>query len=765
MKEGLAKISKVVGVSSKDLSWRALAVCFCIGVAVLFIECFNIPIVSDALTNSENSLTDHFIRFRDGLESYKEKRVADTDSVVLVTLDPESARRLGLSSKKPWTRTLFATLIDQLNKGGAAVIGFDVDLEEPSADTVKDKGAQESSIDRDDEQLAETFKSVKNIVLSTNVDSPDPQSGNKAKTRVHAPFEPFVVALGADGACLGNAYIAVDKDGLVRKTSLVFEKFGHSSAFYKSFSLRLAEKFLGARSMVDQSHDRVFLKDKILPAEFRINFVGGKGSFTTIPLWRALEWQKHFQSAATIAKANSADSADTTTTNNSPFAHKVVLIGFGESSFIDTSSNQPRQAAIYESSYATPVSDYDNRMPAIEVQANIVSNLINGKCLPPASRWKMIIAVLIAALACGQVMGMLVGRPMSSLLSIAGISIAWFALSFFLFLNLGQVIPTVVPIAAVILPAWLLVLADQNLYFFRDRRRHTRLFRSMTAKHLARQIDRAQLAELGLDGKRSQVTVMVCRVRDFMDQVDPLPPDRIFQIFNDCLGIMVNQVFEHRGIVDRIASYGVIAFWGAPLPLPGQDQATQAAQCALSIKDAINNYCETQTQDLASLALKSSCGIETGEAFCGTIDAGSRDTQFAQYSVMGDPVERALALEALNNSYGTSFILGAGTARLVEETLEVRQIDSLTLNGSGERQSLYELLTTKGSLPAAMEEAIAIYRSARQSFDDGDIKEAEQLFSTILRMVPSDQPTSIMLKRCRELLSDSEEAVSSAKLP
>lgn len=762
MKEGLAKkVTNVVGISSKDLSWRALALCFCIGVTVLFIECFNIPIISEALTNSENSLTDHFIRFRDGMESYKEKRAAETNSVVLVTLDPESARRLGLSSKKPWPRSLFATLITQLNKGGAAVIGFDVDLEEPTSESKKDGSVHENTIDQDDEQLADTFRSVKNIVLSTNVDSPDPQTANKLKTRVHAPYEPFVVALGADGACLGNAYVTVDKDGLVRKTSLVFEKFGHSSAFYKSFSLRLAEKFLGARSMVDQGHERVFLKDKILPADFRINYAGGKGSFTTVPLWRALEWQKHFQSAATIARGNNTD----TSTTNSPFAHKVVLIGYGESSFIDTTSNQPRQSPVYESSYATPVSDYDNRMPAIEVQANIVSNLVNGKCLPPASRWKIIIAVLIAALACGQVMGMLVGRPIGSLLSVAGISVAWFALSFFLFLNFGQVIPTVVPIAAVILPAWLIAIADQNLYFFRDRRRHTRLFRSMTAKHLARQIDRAQLAELGLDGKRCQVTVMVCRVRDFMDQVDPLPPDRIFQIFNDCLGIMVNQVFEHRGIVDRIASYGVIAFWGAPLPLPGQDQATQAAQCALAIKDAINNYCETQSQDLASLALKSSCGIETGEAFCGTIDAGSRDTQFAQYSVMGDPVEQALALEALNNAFGTSFILGAGTAKLVEETLEVRQIDSVTLNGSGEKQSLYELLTTKGSLPAAMEEAIAIYRSARQSFDEGDIKEAEQLFSTILKMVPSDQPTSIMLKRCRELLSDSGETVSSTNRP
>lgn len=752
MKDGLAKgMSKVVGVSSKDLSWRALAVCFFVGLSVLSIECFNVPFLSDSLLSLENSVTDHFIRFRDGLDSYKEKRALETSPVVLVTLDPESARRLGLNSKQPWSRALFARLVDQLGKGGADVIGFDVDLEEASGESNRLKDAQSNEVDKDDAPLRDVFKRVKNIVVSTNVDSPDNSLGSKSKPRVHAPYEPFVVALGADGACLGNAYIPVDRDGLVRKASLVFEKFGHSTAFYKSFALRVAEKYLGARSMVDQNHDRVFLKDKIFPAEFRINFAGGKGSFTTIPLWRALDWQKHFQSSATVAKGEGA-SSDTT---NSPFLHKVVLIGFGESSFMDTASNQPRQAAIYESSYATPVSEFDNRMSAIEVQANIVSNLVSGKCLTPPSRWKMIIAVLIAALACGQVMGILVGRPLGSFLAVTGISLVWFGISFFLFLNFGQVIPTVVPIAAVAIPCWLLVLADQNFYFFRDRRRHTRLFRSMTAKHIARQIDRAQLAELGLDGKRCQVTVMVCRVRDFMDQVDPLPPDRIFQIFNDCLGIMVNEVFEHRGIVDRIASYGVIAFWGAPLPLPGTDQASQAAQCALSIKDKINNYCETQSDNLASLALRSSCGIETGEAFCGTIDAGSRDTQFAQYSVMGDPVEQALALEALNNTYGTSFILGAGAAKLVEEILEVRQIDSIELNGTGEKQSLYELLTTRGSLPAAMEEAIAIYRSARQSFDNGDIKEAEQLFSTILKMVPSDLPTSIMLKRCQELLNDS----------
>ncbi len=63
---------------------------------------------------------------------------------------------------------------------------------------------------------------------------------------------------------------------------------------------------------------------------------------------------------------------------------------------------------------------------------------------------------------------------------------------------------------------------------------------------------------------------------------------------------------------------------------------------------------------------------------------------------MGDPVEQALALEALNNTYGTSFILGSGTARLVEETLEVRQIDNVILNGNTEKEALFELYDDQG---------------------------------------------------------------------
>ncbi|HEY9785033.1 MAG TPA: adenylate/guanylate cyclase domain-containing protein [Candidatus Obscuribacterales bacterium] len=756
MAEGsLGGLLKSLNASSKNLSWRALAVCLACGLSVFLVESLSVPGLHELLSRGESELFDRFFVWRNSLPEYNAKRKELTDSIVIVTVDPESGRKLGLPGNRPWPRQVFADLISKLNQAGASVIACDIDLEGSSADERRAREVKDASgLSDDDRSLEEVLRKSTNILLSTNVDyleSPD----NRPRVFLHTPFEPFVLALGTDSGCLGNASLPVDSDGIVRRSSLIFERFGNTTSFYKSFALRIAEKRFGARAIFENASNRVFLKDRIYPAEFRINFVGVKGSFRAIPLWRALDWQKHY---GQIDRTG----ADLSVPLKNPFEGKIVLVGFAQSSFQLRAGASPRQAAVYEASFVTPVSNYDNRMPAIEIQANIVSNLINNSCLPPVERWKTLLTITIVALACGNLLGRLVGKPWTSAGCIAALAVAWLAAAFVNFLAFNQTTPVVVPIVGVALPCWFLVLADQNLYVFRERRKHTRLFRSMTAKHVAQEIDRAQLEELGLTGKKMQVTIMVCRMRDFMHEVESLPADRVFQVFNESIRIMIEQIFEHKGLVDRIASYGVIAFWGAPLAMPGEEQAKLAAQCAIAIRARIAALGDKLAEDRQGITLKCTCGINTGEAYCGTIDASSRDTHFAQYGALGYVVEEAGKLEELNPTYGTNFILGESTAALIEEHLEVRPIDHVKLSERDGGEPIYELLTAKGSLPAAMEEAIALFRSARQAFDKGNIKEAEQLFSTTLHLLPSDQPTRIMLKRCRERLSSKSEELSSS---
>jgi hypothetical protein len=97
-------------------------------------------------------------------------------------------------------------------------------------------------------------------------------------------------------------------------------------------------------------------------------------------------------------------------------------------------------------------------------------------------------------------------------------------------------------------------------------------------------------------------------------------------------------------------------------------------------------------------------------------------------------------------------MLSNTTAALVGKMFEVREIDRVKIGGREGTHCVFELLPWEGSLPGALEEAMALFKQGRASFEEGRVQEAEQLFATSLRMVPHDKPTMIMLDRCRELI-------------
>lgn len=79
--------------------------------------------ISNALTGFDRALLD--LRF-------KVLSRSASDQVVLVTIDPKSLRELGTW---PWSRTLHADAITQLNNAGAARIGVDIDFSTFSTNT------------------------------------------------------------------------------------------------------------------------------------------------------------------------------------------------------------------------------------------------------------------------------------------------------------------------------------------------------------------------------------------------------------------------------------------------------------------------------------------------------------------------------------------------------------------------------------------------------------------------------------------------------
>lgn len=774
----------------RNLGNRALAICAAIGLLVCLLEVLHLPPLHPELSDAESRLEDQYFLLRDYIWPNGFWKNAN-DDIVLVSVDNESARRLGLDDAQHWPRKVYAALIKKLREAGAEVVVLDVPLQgrsdyKPNVNPELDKGlaklpisdgdtkfgaGAKESYDLDDQSLIAELKNSKNVVISSGVDMNVPnRSDAKGDLTVllRSPFVGFVEAVGEDSGSIGNDAIIADDDGLVRHAPLLFDQLGPS--FYKSLALRVAEKRVGARSIVDD-RNMIFLKNHLMPTSIRINFCGPPGLFRVIPLWRALEWEKHAQhglyssgyrsNPKAAPDPNEWRSVDQVAIEaQNPFKGHIVLVGMFDPSWLKST----RQDVLYGNServFLTPVAAPSTPMTGVEVQANSIANTLSSSFIAEPEPWELLLLVLFVSLLVARILGWCASRSWISLVAIAVFSCLWIAMAFYSFVALRILIPVMVPLVGVAWPASIAVLLDQHYKIKRERQRQTKLFRSLAARPLANEIERRLLAELGLAGKRMTVTVVACQLREFSLDLDE-QPEAVLQRLNECLGQIMQSIGEHGGLVERIWNCGVIGLWGAPIGMDPAAQARAAANCLADVCKRLGTLQQLGTTRSASpFGLTSS--INTGEAICGTINASTHDSTLTQYGALGSCMDLAIALDALNSEYNTTCMIGATTANLLDQHFELRELDRKRLGPKDQNQSIYELLSVAGALPGIIEEAMALFRQGRTAFEDGRFRDAEQLFTTALGMVPDDKPSAIMLERCQNILSKSEKPASEGR--
>jgi adenylate cyclase len=395
-------------------------------------------------------------------------------------------------------------------------------------------------------------------------------------------------------------------------------------------------------------------------------------------------------------------------------------------------------------------------MSGLELQGNIVSNVLNGNYLAEPELWEQLLLILLAALLLARIAERLQGRPWSTLAAVGFASVLWLAVAFLVFCFFNCMIPVVVPIFGVALPGWFLVLTDQNLFFVRERKKHTKLFRYLAPPEVAQEIDRRQLGELGLQGKTAIVTTLSCQLQNFVDVTKGKAPEAVIKMLHECVSLMMNCVYEHNGLVNRLSSSGVFAIWGAPLAMSDPLQCQLAARCALEMQERLSRLAEQWQKDGRMNSGETFVcwfGLSTGEASCGRIGSESH----GEYAAVGKSVDLCLILEGLNKKYGTQCLMSEKTAQAVAQEFETRELDKLKVDELDSPQYIYELMSKKGELAGAMDEASVLYKQGLAAIEERNFAEAERIFLTILRLVPSDRPATIMLERSRDYLAKPPE--------
>ncbi len=154
---------------------------------------------------------------------------------------------------------------------------------------------------------------------------------------------------------------------------------------------------------------------------------------------------------------------------------------------------------------------------------------------------------------------------------------------------------------------------------------------------------------LGL-GEPREATILFLDIEGFTTLSERLEPQHLVRTLNLFYAAVGEPLTRHDGVIVQFQGDAILASFNAPRLNP--DHAANAVRAALEIQALL------KTRDFGDgLFLRARIGINTGVVIHGLIGTPDR----LGYTVIGDEVNVASRLEALNKDYGTSIIVSGET--------------------------------------------------------------------------------------------------------
>jgi adenylate cyclase len=161
-------------------------------------------------------------------------------------------------------------------------------------------------------------------------------------------------------------------------------------------------------------------------------------------------------------------------------------------------------------------------------------------------------------------------------------------------------------------------------------------------------VERLMLEGAGTPSEIRRVAVMFVDFRSFTAAARTRSPQEVVERLDGAFAVLVEILDRHGGIVNKFLGDGFLALFGAPFEAPeAAHHAVSAAREMLLAMDGINRG--------SSWPLRIGIGIHFGEVVAGNIGSPRRK----EYTVIGDTVNFAARLEALNKEFGSQLLISA----------------------------------------------------------------------------------------------------------
>ena len=194
------------------------------------------------------------------------------------------------------------------------------------------------------------------------------------------------------------------------------------------------------------------------------------------------------------------------------------------------------------------------------------------------------------------------------------------------------------------------------------------------------------LAQSGfaLGGKRIRGSVMFCDIRGFTALVESQPPEETIELLNAWYALMFDAIGAHGGVVNQMIGDGLMAVFGAPLPLA--DPCASAVHAALAMSQRIEPF--NRSRALAGKPpITFGIGIASGEMVAGYTGTSQRAT----YTCIGDTVNLAARLETHTKETRHPILICSATCRALGGSHATAALGPVRFKGKAECVEVYAL--------------------------------------------------------------------------
>lgn len=212
-------------------------------------------------------------------------------------------------------------------------------------------------------------------------------------------------------------------------------------------------------------------------------------------------------------------------------------------------------------------------------------------------------------------------------------------------------------------PVFLKARINSSLEKKRLRDRQRELIRKFATSQVA---DDLMEKGFNLGGQFLEATVMFSDIRSFTTIAEMQSPADTIELLNNYYAMTFEAIGGQGGVVNQMVGDGLMAIFGAPMPL--QDHCAAAVRAALEVIEMIELFDQDQVAQ-GKAQIRVGIGIATGQVIAGYTGTLQRAT----YTCVGDTVNLAARLESHTKVIGQPILIdevtrsGLSAAILVEE--------------------------------------------------------------------------------------------------